>query len=229
MQDARHAKARVILCQRAHLPMIIQEPRMKLIGMLDSPYVRRVHITLALLGLPFEHEALSVFRHFDAFHRLNSIVKAPSFFTDHGVLLVDSTLIIDYAERLVRPDQRLMPDDPDARALALQVIGFALAAADKTAAIVYEQQLRPADKQHLPWLKRLQTQLLAAYAYLEPLAAASAWMSGDKMMQADLTLAVVWRFTQHMLPELVPAAQFPALGALSARAEQGDAFIGAPL
>ena len=28
---------------------------MRLIGMLDSPYVRRTAISLCLLGLPFEH------------------------------------------------------------------------------------------------------------------------------------------------------------------------------
>ena len=38
---------------------------MQLIGMLDSPYVRRVAISLQLLGLPFEHRSISVFRTFD--------------------------------------------------------------------------------------------------------------------------------------------------------------------
>ncbi len=37
---------------------------MQLIGMLDSPYVRRVAISLKLLGLPFEHRSISVFRQF---------------------------------------------------------------------------------------------------------------------------------------------------------------------
>ena len=37
---------------------------MELIGMLDSPYVRRVAISLQLLGLRFEHQSLSVFRGF---------------------------------------------------------------------------------------------------------------------------------------------------------------------
>ncbi len=41
---------------------------MKLIGMLDSPYVRRTAISLKLLGLSFEHASVSVFRHFDRFH-----------------------------------------------------------------------------------------------------------------------------------------------------------------
>ncbi|MBU4508107.1 MAG: glutathione S-transferase N-terminal domain-containing protein, partial [Gammaproteobacteria bacterium] len=50
---------------------------MKLIGMLDSPYVRRVAISLQLLDLPFEHQSLSVFRTFDEFSRTNPVVKAP--------------------------------------------------------------------------------------------------------------------------------------------------------
>jgi len=40
---------------------------MQLIGMLDSPYVRRVAISLELLGLPFEHRSISVFRQFGEF------------------------------------------------------------------------------------------------------------------------------------------------------------------
>ena len=35
---------------------------MRLIGMLDSPYVRRVAVSLKLMKLPFELEQLSVFR-----------------------------------------------------------------------------------------------------------------------------------------------------------------------
>ena len=47
---------------------------MQLIGMLDSPYVRRVAISLQLLGLPFEHRSVSVFRGFDEFSRINPVV-----------------------------------------------------------------------------------------------------------------------------------------------------------
>jgi len=39
---------------------------MKLIGMLDSPYVRRVAISMQLLDLRFEHESVSVFRTYPA-------------------------------------------------------------------------------------------------------------------------------------------------------------------
>jgi glutathione S-transferase len=39
----------------------------KLIGMMDSPYVRRVAISLELYGVEFESRPLSVFSSFDAF------------------------------------------------------------------------------------------------------------------------------------------------------------------
>ena len=57
---------------------------MKLIGMLDSPYVRRVAISLQLLGLRFEHQSVSVFRTFSEFQRINPVVKAPTLLCDDG-------------------------------------------------------------------------------------------------------------------------------------------------
>ena len=40
---------------------------MQLIGMLDSPYLRRVAFSLCLPGLPFEHRSVSVLRDFATF------------------------------------------------------------------------------------------------------------------------------------------------------------------
>jgi glutathione S-transferase len=60
---------------------------MQLIGMLDSPYVRRLAVSLRVLGLPFDLDQISVFRQFDTFASINPVVKAPSFVTDDGVQL----------------------------------------------------------------------------------------------------------------------------------------------
>ena len=62
---------------------------MQVIGMLDSPYVRRVAISLNLLGLPFEHRSISVFRAFEQFHSINPVVKAPTLVCDDGAVLID--------------------------------------------------------------------------------------------------------------------------------------------
>ena len=59
---------------------------MQLIGMLDSPYVRRVAISMKLMGIPFEHQSVSVFRNFDRFREINPVVKAPTLVCDDGTV-----------------------------------------------------------------------------------------------------------------------------------------------
>jgi glutathione S-transferase len=205
---------------------------MQLIGMLDSPFVRRVAISMTVLDIRFEHRPLSVFRHFDAFSAINPVVKAPTLIDDDGTLLIDSSLILDYLDHKVSPERRLMPQDGAQRRRALHLIGFALAACEKTVQIVYERNLRPADKQHEPWIDRVSGQLSSAYALLEREVAASAgdgWLNGERMLQADITVAVAWRFTQHILPGAVDPALHPALAAFSERAEALTAFAAVPL
>lgn len=73
---------------------------MQLFGMLDSPYVRRVAISLQLLGLRFVHRSISVFSTFAQFGQINPVVKAPSLICLDGQVLMDSTLILEYAEAL---------------------------------------------------------------------------------------------------------------------------------
>ncbi len=131
--------------------------------MLDSPYVRRVAVSLQLLGLPFEHQSISVFRGWDRFRAINPVVKAPTLVCDDGTVLMDSTLILEYAAALARP-RSLMPAAVADLPAALRTIGLALAACEKSVQIVYEQRLRPEDKQHEPWLSRVSGQMLAARA-----------------------------------------------------------------
>ncbi|RTL97906.1 glutathione S-transferase [Ancylobacter aquaticus] len=196
---------------------------MHLVGMLDSPYVRRVAVSLTTLGLPFTHESVSVFRHYERFRGINPVVKAPTLVTDGGVVLMDSTLIIEHAEKLA--GRSLAPDDLAAHARAQRIIGLALAACEKSVQIVYENQLRPQEKRHQPWLDRVNEQLLAAYRLLDDeIGTAEGWLFGAAPLQADITAAIAWTFTTRMLPDLLPAGAFPALARLAAHAEAQEAF-----
>jgi glutathione S-transferase len=202
---------------------------MQLIGMLDSPFVRRVAVSLQLLGIPFEHRSVSVFSTFEQFRRINPVVKAPSLVCDDGEVLMDSTLILDYAECLAAPSKSLMPSAPRERQHALRTIGLALAACEKSVQIVYEQQLRPAEKLHQPWLSRIQGQLLAACGALEDdLRGKPMRVTSETITQAGITTAVAWHFTQMMVPEVLGADAFPALQSFSEQAEQLAAFRAAP-
>ena len=200
---------------------------MQLIGMLDSPYVRRVAICLKLLGIEFEHRAVSVFSDFERFKTLNPVVKAPTLVLADDQILMDSSLILEYAAGLAPAGQALLPAHGPARLRALQLTGLALAACEKTVQIVYEQQQRPQEKQHQPWLDRVQGQLLAAYAELEKFLAQTAAVP-QPMGSAEVSVAVAWSFTQLMLPERITAQAHPVLAAFTAQAEQHPAFISTP-
>lgn len=201
---------------------------MKLIGMLDSPYVRRVAISLQMLGLKFEHQSLSVFRGFAEFQRINPVVKAPTLVCDDGEVLMDSTLILEYAEALARP-RSLLPAAMPALQRELRVIGLALAATEKSVQIVYERGLRPPEKLHEPWVERVSGQLLAAFGELEAeVAHLPAPQASVPMGQAGVTLAVAWHFAQQMVADVVPAERFPRLVAYSQAAEALPQFKAAP-
>ena len=198
--------------------------------MRDSPYVRRVAVSLKLMRVPFEHRLVSVFRHMDEFRKVNPVIKAPTLVCDDGTVLMDSTLILDYVEATLPVETRLTPADIDRRRRALHLVGFALSAADKGVSIVYENEQRPADKRHAPWLARSLDQVHAAFGELEGAASkASPWLQGEHLTSADVMVACAWRFNQHYNAAEIPASRYPALAAYSARAEALPEFTAVPL
>lgn len=195
---------------------------MKLIGMMDSPYVRRVAVSLTLYGIEFESQPLSVFSTFDAFSQQNPVVKAPTLVLDDGTLLMDSTLILNYFESVADASHTLLPQQPLALAEDLQLLGFILAASEKAVQYVYEHRLRPAEKQHQPWIERVTRQLLAACRAWE--GALESRPPGAKADQVAISSTVVWTFIQRMIPEVVAAAEYPLLQRVSDRFEAQPAF-----
>lgn len=199
---------------------------MQLIGMLDSPYVRRVAISMRLMGIPFTHRAVSVFRHLAEFQSINPVVKAPTLMLDDGNTLMDSTLILDYLDTLY-PERSLMPKTLSQRQHCLYLLGLALAATEKSVQLVYEQQLRPEDKRHLPWQERVASQLTAAYSALEQ-AMAKLPPEINNMDQAGISIAVAWRFSRELLPQQLDWMDFPLLQQWSTQAEALPAFVATP-
>ncbi|MGA8133314.1 MULTISPECIES: glutathione S-transferase N-terminal domain-containing protein [Pseudomonas] len=199
---------------------------MKLIGMLDSPYVRRVAITLKHLGIAFEHQSVSVFRDFERFAQINPVVKAPTLVCDSGEVLMDSGLILEYLALIAGPGQAYASLAEQVRGLRL--IGLALAACEKSVQIVYEKNLRPAEKQHGPWLERVGGQLAAAYTQIENELSRQQLPQDGTIRQEGISLAVAWSFSKMMLPEQCLATHYPHLEQFTAYAERLEIFVSTP-
>jgi glutathione S-transferase len=202
---------------------------MKLIGMLDSPYVRRTAISLKYMGISFEHQPLSVFSNFSEFQAINPIVKAPTLVFESGEVLMDSSIILHYAESAVPASRRLMPHLGEEFRTALQIVGLALASAEKAVQLIYEKNLRPEDKQHQPWIDRVTLQLKAACTELEAKLNVSEFeLKPLALTQPFITSAVVWQFIQSILADVIPAQEFPRLQTLSDYAETLPEFLAFP-
>jgi glutathione S-transferase len=201
---------------------------MRLIGMLDSPFVRRVAVTFDLLGVPFRHEALSVFSTFREFQRINPVVKAPTLVLDDGTVLMDSSLIIAYVESTLASGQSLWTPDAGERAQEYRAVALALAACEKCAQRVYEQNLRPREFQYEPWVERVTDQLLAAFGALERDVATNSLRFSPMHSHATIAAAIAWQFSQSLLARVVPAAAHPGLVSLSARMQAQPAFLKYP-
>lgn len=199
---------------------------MRLIGMLDSPYARRVAVSLDLLGAPFRHEPVSVFSTFAQFSAINPVVKAPTLVCEDGTVLMDSSLILQFVE--ASTGRSLWSADRSRLRQEFRAVGLALAACEKSVQIVYERSLRPPAAQYEPWMERVSGQLLAACGALEGEVQQHPALFADPEKQAAVTTAVVWGFMQETLAALVPAAHYPGLAALSARLEKTAPFLRFP-
>ena len=114
---------------------------MKLVGMLDSPFVRRVAITMRMLGMDYEHDSRSVVSGYETFKDVNPLAKVPTMILDDGEMMIDSSLIINHIEAMA--GRSLMPESLDDQRRAWQVIAVALLGMEKIAHRIYETKMRP--------------------------------------------------------------------------------------
>ena len=200
---------------------------MQLIGMLDSPYVRRVAIALIIARTPFIHRPISLFRDIEQFSKFNSLLKAPTLVTDDGASLMDSSVILDYLAGLDPHIAALTRSQAPQRLLALRATGLALTVMEKAVQRNYERIHRPIEKRHVPWVDRIMNQLTAGLGALDAELPESSWITGELGL-ADVTVACAFGYIHAFLPDVVETRRFPNLGAFSARAEALAAFRAAP-
>jgi glutathione S-transferase len=201
---------------------------MLLIGMYDSPFVRRVAVSMKLLGLPFEHANWSVGRDFARIREYNPLGRVPTLVLPGGECLFESAAILDYLDEQAGPQRALLPASGPERRQALNLMAMATGAAEKGVLQLYEGAFRPASKRHEPWLDRLRLQMGASLGaidrYLGERGMAQ-WLVGKRMTQADITVACAFTFLNDALRVGADAVMFHSLATLAARCEAMPAFI----
>lgn len=193
---------------------------MLLIGHFDSPYVRRVAISLHVLGLAFRREMLSVFGDAEKMRGYNPLGRVPALVLDGGETLIDSAAILDHLDEAAGPTKALLPISGVPRREALQVMALATGCNDKAMAIAYERR-RPAHLVDESWIVRCLAQLDAGLGALEDRLPSQV---PDRLMQREITVAAMLGYVRLREPEALSATRHSRLRRLSAVCEATAAF-----
>lgn len=195
---------------------------MLLIGMFDSPFVRRVAISMKMLDVSFEHAPWSVGRDFERIRQYNPLGRVPTLVLDDGEVLFESGAILDHFDEQLGPKRALLPIAGRERREAWRLIALALGAAEKGREQVYESGFRPQDKRHPPWVERCRAQMDAALVEIArhcERRGAGRWLIGSNMTEADITVACAFTFLCDALQIEEAPPRYASLAAFVNRCE----------
>jgi glutathione S-transferase len=198
---------------------------MILIGMFDSPFVRRVAVTLKLLEIKFEHKNWSVGRDQMQIRKYNPLGRVPVLVLDDNEIIMESSAILDYLDDRAGRDRGLLPVTGAPRRRAQTLMALATGAAEKAVQQIYEGFFRPPEKRHEPWVQRLREQMDGALTVLDRACAAidgDDWLVDEGITQADVTVACAFTYINEAL-KLAPGL-YPALRRHVTRCEKLPAF-----
>ncbi|NJM28892.1 MAG: glutathione S-transferase family protein [Rhizobiales bacterium] len=199
---------------------------MILVGQYDSPFVRRVAVTLHHYHMPFTRNALSVFSNVKEMKAIHPMVRVPSLVTEDGETLVDSGAILDYLDEKAGPARSLTPAHGPERRRVLQAMAFATGTSEKIIALFFERLFHEPKAVSKDWEKRLLSQIEAGIAWLEH-ECGSPWFIDSHMTQADVTVGCMLSHLKLRMPELFPANKYLKLHSLSFHCETRDEFVAA--
>jgi glutathione S-transferase len=133
-----------------------------------SPFVRKVRIAAAVLGLDrgIEIIAADTVDPTDTVRRQNPLGKIPALVLDDGSVLYDSRVIVEYLDHLAGGD-RVIPARPEARFDALRLQALADGIMDACVLLIYEARWRDPQKHEKKWVDHQAGKVERALAALE--------------------------------------------------------------
>jgi glutathione S-transferase len=201
---------------------------MQLIGRYTSPFVRRVGVSLNLLGIPFEHKPISVMTDRERIAEFTPLVRVPVLVLDDGEVLIDSAAILDHLDEIAGPERALVPPSGASRREVLRLTAMATGIMDKAVAGYYERTRRPPEKFHQPIADQVDAQVAGGFKALDEAASRrKPYLTGEWLTQADVSTVCAFDFVRGIKADLVEPGLYPNLEGLSALCEALPAFVGA--
>jgi glutathione S-transferase len=192
-----------------------------LYGKYLSPYVRRVAVSLNVLGFSFEHQILSAITDQTEREAVNPVGRVPAMRLPSGEILIDSNAILDHFDELAGPDRALVPISGEKRRTALRRLAIATGAIDRSMTANGERRRKVPEPDRIEHLLR---QCRLGFRALEEELCCKSSFEGEVLGQVDITTAIGYRFVNHIFPGTLSPEKFPAIAELSLQCEMAEAF-----
>jgi len=196
--------------------------KMKLIGSLTSPFVRKVRIVAAekfieydfVVDIPWEAES--------RVPEFNPLGKVPVWVMEDGKSLFDSRVIVEYLES-VSPVGHLLPKDARPRIAVKRWEALADGICDATALIVVEKK-RALERQDPDWIRRQLGKVRAGLKAMSEDLGPQPWCTGEFFGLADVAVGCALGYLDFRFPDIDWRRDHPNLSELYDRLMQRPAF-----
>lgn len=196
--------------------------KMKLIGSLTSPFVRKVRLVAAEKFIEYQ---LVVDVPWEADTRVpdfNPLGKVPVWVLEDGKTLFDSRVIVEYLDN-ISPAGYVLPKEPRQRITVKRWEALADGVCD-AAALVFVEKKRPIGQQSPEWIRRQMAKVNAGLKTMSDDLGQQTWCTGEIFCLADIALGCALGYLDFRFPEIDWRREHPKLSELYARLLQRPAF-----
>lgn len=196
--------------------------RMKLIGSLTSPFVRKVRIVAAEKHIDYDLVVDVPWNADTQVPKYNPLGKVPVWVMEDGKTLFDSRVIVEYLDS-VSPVGHLLPREPRPRILVKRWEALADGICD-AAALVFIERKRPPEQQDQSWITRQLGKVAAGLEAISEDLGDQEWCTGEFFNLADIAVGCALGYLQLRFPEIDWRRSHPNLSALYERLMLRPAF-----
>jgi glutathione S-transferase len=183
---------------------------MKLIGSLNSPYVRKVRVVMAEKKIEYQFELDDPWSADTKIQQSNPLGKVPCLIMEDGGAVFDSRVIVEYLDN-VTPVHKLLPATGRARAEVKCWEALADGMIEAAILLRVEHNVRVDSERSATWMARQRGKVEAAIKAMSAGLGTKPWACDGKYSLADLAVGCALGWLEFRFPQLGWREQYPNL------------------
>ena len=198
--------------------------RLRLVGSLTSPYVRKVRIVMAEKRIDCQLELEDVWSPQSKIQQSNPLGKVPCLIMEDGGAVFDSRVIVEYLDTMT-PVAKLIPATGRERVEVRTWEALADGLLDAAIAVRLEQTQRPAEQQSQKWIDRQMGKVDAALEAMSNGLEGKNWCHNNAYTLADIAVGCALGYLDFRFPQIDWRARHPSLQKLYGKLATRQSFI----